>query len=101
VWGLATPLFISGSSALLDAVLTFRDLNKHHRRIPGVDLRRIHRSLYRASVGRLAVVVSSVLLFTDVPGLFYWLAVPMITTLLAACINCWDLLVGARERLTQ
>ena len=100
-WGLATPLFFFGITAVLDSAYAYIEVRPHQHRIPTTDRRRIYRSMWRAFFGRSALVVASVLLFTDIPGLFYWMTVPLLASLLAACQNCWDLLVGARERLSH
>jgi hypothetical protein len=96
---LGLALLVASGVALVDSALAYRDLRIHARKFPVADRQVITRGLGRAVASRTAQGAAALLIMFDVPSVFYWTAFLMVAQLLAACLNSWDLLVGARERL--
>ncbi len=98
-WGLSMPLFFSSLAAIADTIHAFLEIRRPLKGLPAADARKMRRGLFRAFVGRVALAIASLLFLLDIPGVFFWVMVPMLGALLSACRNCWDLLVGVRERI--
>ena len=97
--GIGIPIGVAAVVAIGDTLHAFLELRGPLRGLPARDRKHIRQGLTRAVVGRAVLAVGCLMLVMDVAGALYWIAAPILAALLAACRNCWDLLVGARERL--
>jgi hypothetical protein len=93
--GLGLPLFAVGGFGLIRTIRRILRSQPSHPRAWGQS--NLIRRFIAPVIGYLALIVISITVMIGRTGGLYWLIPVMISLIVAASMNAWDLLLGLRE----